>query len=291
MKIKRSILAPLVVALIALATGGWLLQQGTSQERNVYFQARLFDEVLHHIADRFVDETDTSDLYRMAIEGMLQELGDPHSVFMTPEDYAQLRIATEGEYGGLGIQIDVRDDWVTVIAPLPGTPGERAGLQAGDRIITVDGESTYGWTSQKAVSELRGPKGEAVDLGVARVGAEEPIEFRVVRDEIHVQSIPSAYMMEDGIGYVELTTFSETSADELRQAIDSLRAQGMQGLILDLRGNPGGLLEQGIAISDLFLESGETVAETRGRLQHMNQAYGTSDADHYPNLPLVVLVG
>lgn len=291
MKIKRSILAPLVVALIALATGGWLLQQGTSQERNVYVQARLFEEVLHHISDRYVEETESSELYRMAIDGMLQELGDPHSVFMTPEDYAQLRIQTQGEYGGLGIEIAIRDDWVTVVAPLPGTPAERAGLQAGDRIITVDGTSTHGWSSQKAVTELRGPKGAPVDLGVARVGADEPIEFRVVRDEIEVHSIRSAYMMSDDIGYVQLTTFMETSADELRQAIDGLRAQGMQGLVLDLRDNPGGLLEQGIAISDLFLESGETVAETRSRLPRQNHAYDARDADHYPNLPLVVLVG
>jgi carboxyl-terminal processing protease len=291
MKIKRSIVAPLVLALIALASGGWLLQRGVSRDRNVYLQARLFEEVLHHVSDRFVEEKDPASLYRMAIDGLLQELGDPHSVFMTPEEYERLRVQTQGEYGGLGIQIDVRGGWVTVVAPLPGTPAERAGIQAGDRIIEVDGVSTKGWTSDEAVGHLRGPKGSTVNLKIARVGIEEPLTFRIVRDEIHVASVPTAYMLDDRVGYVELTVFSESSTQELRQAIDRLRAQGMRGLILDLRNNPGGLLDQGISVADLFLDRGKLISETRSRVASQNQKYRAVDEDHYPGMPIVVLVG
>ncbi|MBI4408483.1 MAG: S41 family peptidase [Gemmatimonadetes bacterium] len=291
MRIKRSFLAPAIVALIALATGGWFLQQGASQDRNVYFQARLFEEVLHHISDRYVDQKDPASLYRMAIDGLLQELGDPHTVFMEPKDYEHLRVQTQGEYGGLGIEIDVRDGWVTVISPLPGTPAERVGLQAGDRIIDVDGTSTKGWTADDAVLRLRGPKGAPVNIKVARFGVDEPIPFRIVRDEIHVKSIRSAYIMDGGVGYIELRVFSETSTDELRAEINALRKEGMRGLVLDLRRNPGGLLDQGVSVSDVFLSRGLTVAETRSRVPSQNQKFSAIDGDEYPGLPIVVLVG
>lgn len=291
MKIRRSIVAPAAIALLALVTGGWLLQQGSSQEKNVYFQARLFEEVLHQISDRFVEEKDPAELYRMAIDGLIEELGDPHTVFMTPDDYSQLKVQTQGEYGGLGIEIDVRNGWVTVISPLPGTPAERAGLQAGDRIISVEGVSTRGWGSDDAVAKLRGPKGTAVNIEVARVGVDEPIPFRIVRDEIHVKAVPAVYMLDDVVGYVELRLFSETSTRELREAIETLRGQGMQRLVLDLRRNPGGLLDQGIAVSDLFLGRGQLVSETRSRISTQNQRFEAVDADHFPGLPIVTLVG
>lgn len=291
MKIKRAFLAPSVIAAVALATGGWLLQRGVSREGNVYFQARLFDEVLHHISDRYVDPKEPSSLYKMAIDGLIYELGDPHTAFMTPEEYDALKVQTQGEYAGIGSEIDVRDGWVTIVAPLPGSPSERAGLQAGDRIIEVNGRSTRGWSSDEAVRELRGPKGQPVEIEVARVGVDEPIPFRIVRDEIHIQSVQTKYMMDGGIGYVQLRVFSESTTDELRSAIEELRGEGMRGLILDLRGNPGGLLDQAISVSDLFLRRGQVVAELRGRTPEMNQRYTASSGDQFPGLPIVVLVG
>ncbi len=291
MRIKRGLLAPSVIAGVALATGGWLLQRGASQEGNVYFQARIFDEVLHHISDRYVDPLEPSTLYRMAIDGLIYELGDPHTAFMTPEDYDALRVQTQGEYAGIGSEIDVRDGWVTIVSPLPGSPSERAGLQAGDRIIEVDGRSTRGWSSNDAVRELRGPKGQPVELTVQRVGVEEPIRFRIVRDEIHIQSVPAKYLIEDGIGYVQLRAFSESTTDELRTAVQELRSQGARGLVLDLRRNPGGLLDQAISASDLFLGRGKVVAELRGRTPDMNQKFTTTTEDRFEGMPIVVLVG
>lgn len=290
MKIKRSILAPVLVAFAALASGGWLLQRGAGQQGNVYQQARLFEAVLHQISERFVDEKDPATLYRMAIDGLLHELGDPHTTLMTPQEYNQLRLETQGEYGGLGIQIGRRDGWITVIAPLRGTPAERAGLQAGDRIIEVDGVSTKGWSEDEAVARLRGPRGSPVELKVLRSGVDEPIPFRIVRDEIKVSPLGAAYLVDRRVGYVELQRFSESSTDSLRAAIDRLRRQGMRGLILDLRRNPGGLLEQGVAVSDLFLGRGQTVVETRSRIAMQNQKYTATEGDQYPGMPIVVLV-
>jgi carboxyl-terminal processing protease len=290
MKIKRTILAPVLVAATALATGGWFLQRGVGQERNIYANARLFEDVLRYVSDSFVDSKEPSELYRMAIDGMLGELGDPHTSLMVAKDYERLRMQTQGEYGGIGVQIDKRNGWITVIAPLPGTPGARAGLQAGDQIIEVDGESTKDWTTDIAVSKLRGPQGSKVDIKIARTGAEQPIPITLVREEIHLQAVPSAYMMPGNVGYVELVSFSESSTAELQQAVQKLRGAGARGIILDLRRNPGGLLEQGVAISDLFLERGQVVVETKGRALNQNHRAQARTADQFPGLPIVVLV-
>ncbi|HEX9106585.1 MAG TPA: S41 family peptidase, partial [Longimicrobiales bacterium] len=290
MRIKRSIVAPAAVALVALATGGWLLQQGSGDSNNVYFQARLFDDVLHQVSDHFVEPKPASKLYRMAIDGMLQELGDPHSVFMEAKEYENLRIQTQGEYGGLGIQILKSNGYITVVSPLPGTPAERAGVEAGDQIVEVNGESARGWSEDQAVAKLRGPKGSTVDLKVQRPGVANPIPFKLVREEIHVRSVPASYMLNPTVGYVRLTVFAESSTDEVRQAIDSLRAKGMKGLVLDLRENPGGLLDQGVGVGELFLKRGQVVSETRSRVPGQSSRYEAEETDRYPGLPIVVLV-
>ena len=291
MKIKRTIMAPVLVAVTAMATGGWFLQRGIGQERNIYANARLFEDVLRFVSESFVDDKEPSELYQMAVDGMLEELGDPHTSLMVAKDYERLRLATQGEYGGIGISIDRRAGWITVISPLPGTPGMRAGLQAGDQIIEVDGESTRDWDTDMAVSRLRGPKGKPVDILIARGGVDQPIPIRIVREEIHIQAVPSAYMMDGNVGYVELVSFSESSTSELKEAIGELRQAGARGVILDLRNNPGGLLDQGVTIADLFLSRGQTVVETKGRASNQNQRATARTGDQFPGLPIVVLVG
>ncbi|HEX6308862.1 MAG TPA: S41 family peptidase [Longimicrobiales bacterium] len=291
MKMKRTIMAPVLVAVTAMATGGWFLQRGVGQERNIYANARLFEDVLRFVSNNFVDAKQPSELYRMAIDGMLEELGDPHTSLMIAKDYERLRLQTQGEYGGIGVQIDKRGDWITVISPLPGTPGARAGLQAGDQIIEVNGESTRDWDTDLAVSKLRGPEGSPVDIKIARVGVDQPIPIRIVREEIHIQAVPSAYMMDGNVGYVEMVSFSESSTSELREAIQELRSAGARGVILDLRRNPGGLLDQGVSVADLFLERGQTVVETKGRAANQNQRAVARTADQFPGLPIVILVG
>jgi carboxyl-terminal processing protease len=290
MKLKRTVLGPALVAGIAFVSGGWLLQRGVAEQAGMFQSSRLFEEVLQAISTRYVDEHPNTDLYRKAIDGMLRELGDPHTSFMTAEEYNNLRIQTTGEYGGLGIEIDVRDGWITVVSPLPDSPAERSGIQAGDRIIEVEGQSTQGWTTDQAVKVLRGPKGQPVEIRIGRSGVDEPIPFRIVRDEIHIQSVRAAYMVGDGVGLVQLALFSETSTEELTAAVEQLRGQGMTRLILDLRGNPGGLLDQGISISDMFLARGASISETRSRDPRETRTYRAARGEQFPDIPMVVLV-
>lgn len=290
MKLKRTVVAPVLVAAVALVSGGWLLQRGADDQQNVYQQARVFDEVLNLLSSRHVSEPRSAELYTMAIEGMVRELGDPHTSFLDPDEFRELYTTMSGEYAGIGAQVGERDGWVTVVSPLPGTPAERAGVKTGDRIVELDGESTEGKSLDEVVKRLRGPRGEPVRIKVVRPGVDEPIEFRIVRDEIHLQSVPYSFMMGDGVGYVRLVVFNSTSTEEVRSAIEALRKQGMRKLILDLRENPGGLLEQGVGVSDLFLPPGKPVVETRSRNARENITARSSRPEAFPGLTVAVLV-
>src|SRR5438132_770718 len=221
----------------------------------------------------------------MAIDGMLDQLHDPYSVFLKRDDFRALNEATTGNYGGLGIQIDVRDGWITVVAPLPDTPAERAGIQSGDQIIALDGRSTEGWKNDQAVKQLRGEPGSAVELKVRRVGVEGPLAFKLTRATIHIRSVQVSMMLDDRVGYVLLTPVSETSAQDLTDAVNGLVQKGMKSLVLDLRGNPGGLLDQGVAVSELFLDPGQEVVETRGRAPTTSKTYRDAKPQPWPNLP------
>src|SRR5581483_8178933 len=287
---RRSVLLVAAVTVVALATGGWLLQRDTVPTGSVYQQARLFEDVLSRVADYYVDSLDERQLYQMAIDGLLDQLHDPYSVFLKRDDFRALSEATSGNYGGLGIQIDVRDNWITVIAPLPETPAERAGIKSGDQIIALDGRSTEGWKNDQAVKELRGQPGTTIELQIRRVGTDQPLTFKVTRATIHVHSVYLSMMLDDKVGYVALSPVSETSAQELTDAIGALRQQGMRAMILDMRGNPGGLLDQGIAASDLFLDPGQEVVETRGRAPNSSRIYRDSKPQPWPGMPIVVLV-
>jgi carboxyl-terminal processing protease len=278
------------LAAVALASGGWLVQREVGPTGSVYQQARLFEDVLAHVADYYVDSLDERQLYQMAIDGLLDELHDPYSVFLKPDDFKLLSEQTSGNYSGLGIQIDVRDGWITVVAPLPETPAERVGIQTGDQIIALDGRSTEGWKNDQAVKELRGPAGTTAELKVRRVGVEQPLLFKVTRATIHVRSVNIAMMLDDRVGYVALSPVSETSAQEMTDEVNGLIKKGMKSLILDLRGNPGGLLDQGIAVTELFLDSKQDVVVTRGRAPNTTRTYRDAKPQIWPKLPIVVLV-
>ena len=287
---KRQIMFVSLVGIIAFASGGWLLQNQDSQRATVYQRARIFDEVLAHVADYYVDSLDERELYDMAIDGMLSRLNDPYTVYLRKEQLDNLRRSTTGNYGGLGIRIDVRDGWITVITTLPGTPAERVGLRAGDRIVEVEGESTFGWTTDKAVSVLTGEAGTKVNIGIARAGVHEKIPYTVERGRIHVNSVETPILLNPETGYLNLTTVSESSAREVFEAVQGLRKKGARSLILDLRNNPGGLLGQGVAIVDLFIGNGQVVVDTRGRAPGVDHVYRASHEEAWPDMPVVVLV-
>ena len=287
---RQRIVFTTAVAVVAFVSGGWFMQQGSRRDDNVYQRARLFDDVMSHIADYYVDPIDERQLYNMAISGMVNELHDPYSVFLSGRSLSGMNEITTGNYGGLGIQIEYRDNAIVVIAPLPDTPAERAGVITGDRIVEVDGQNTAQWNQELAVRNLRGPVGSQVTLKIQRPGVTDLITFQLTRAQIHARSVRTALMVDRGVGYVELNPFSDQSAPELQAAIDSLKRTGMKSLILDLRGNPGGLLDEGIAVSSLFLEPGQQVVSTRGRAEGATREFTDTDPQRYADLPIVVLV-
>jgi carboxyl-terminal processing protease len=279
-----------LVALISFFSGGWLLQRGAASDGNVYQQARLFDDVLGHVNTYFVDSIGETDLYQKATRGMLEQLMDPYSVLLTGDDYKALTEQTSGNYAGLGIQIDVRDGWITVVAPLPETPAERAGIETGDQIIEVDGKSTEGWKNDQAVKALRGQAGSKIAITIRRGGIADPIKYRLTRAQIHMRSVPPGTMFDGGVGYISLNPVSETSAEELRQEIAGMKGKGMKSLIMDLRGNPGGLLDQGVKVADLFLDTRQEIVSTRGRARGSTKEFVDEARQVWPELPIVVLV-
>ena len=283
----RAFIAVTVLTL-ALVLGGWLLQRGLHRGSGSFERARLFDQVRVRIANDFVDSIPESELFRKAAEGLVRQLHDPHSVYLTPEKLRALTESTSGHYAGIGIQIDVRDGWITIVAPLPGTPAERAGIQPGDRIVAIDGKSTEGSSPDDARGLLRGPNGSPVNLQIERPGVESRMSFTVPRGEIRVHSVRHASMIGDGVGYIDLTIFSDSSAAEVQQAVERLRGQGMKTLVLDLRANPGGLLEQGIEVADLFLDSGQPIVSVRGR--DAAQSFTDAAKQKWPELKLITLV-
>ncbi len=279
-----------VVAVISFLSGGWLLQRGVASGGNVYQQARLFDDILGHVNAYYVDSIGESQLYDQAARGMLEQLKDPYSVLLTGDDYKSLTEQTSGNYAGLGIQIDVRDGWITVVAPLPETPAERAGVQTGDQIIEVDGKSTEGWKNDQAVKALRGDAGSKITINVRRSGIAEPITFALTRAQIHIRSVPAGTLFDGGVGYISLNPVAETSADELREEIIGMKSKGMKSLILDLRLNPGGLLDQGVKVADLFLDTKQEIVATRGRARGSTKEFFDDARQAWPDLPIVVLV-
>jgi carboxyl-terminal processing protease len=237
---SRGVVAAAVLSS-ALVSGGWLMERGTTSRGplDAAASARVFDEVLAHLRRDYVDTLPDSVLYRKAVSGLLGELHDPHSLFLDPKRLSRLDESTSGHYAGVGIQMDVRDSGITVVATLPGTPAEQAGMSSGDRIVEIDGKATRGLTSDEALKTLRGPAGTPVKVTVERPGLATPLSFTLTRREIQVNPVQHALLLPDGVGYVDLTVFSADAAVDLAHATDSLRSAGARSLVLDLRGNPG----------------------------------------------------
>jgi carboxyl-terminal processing protease len=290
-KRPRALLAAVVLAS-ALVSGGWLVERGLAGGRFTPNNrgAQLFDEVYQRIARDFVDTLPDSTLYTRAIEGLMGELRDPHSSYLSPELLSKLSERTTGRYAGVGAQIDVRDGWLTIVAPMPGGPAVEAGILTGDRIIEVDGKPLHNVSVEEAQKVLRGTPGSVVRVSVERPGIATPLKFALTRREIKVRSVQHAAILRDHVGYVALTIFSEESVPDLRRTIDSLRTAGMTSLIFDLRGDPGGLLDQGVGVADLFLNAGQRIVSMRGRTPDASRSYDDRAMQPWPHMPIVVLV-
>jgi carboxyl-terminal processing protease len=281
---RRLVIAILLVVLFAL---GWW--SGRVASRDLYADLDLFVEVLHKVEANYVDVVDPQSLMEGAIKGMLRQL-DPHSQYLDEKAYADLRSMTEGTFGGIGVEFYVRDGYPTVIAPIDGTPAWEAGLRSGDVIVQIDGRSTYGLTVADAADRLHGPDGSEVRVQVSREGEDDEHEITLVRRIIERKAVPYAFVAQDSIGYLRLSAFSAHTAEETRTMLERLRAEGAKSLVLDLRMNPGGLLDQAVGVTEAFLPRGTMVVYTRGRVRSEDSRYYADEPR--PNLkwPVVVLV-
>ena len=279
-------LGPMVV--VALLSGvligkGW---ERTGHASETYEELRTFSEVLTQVQKNYVDDTKVKDLVQGAIRGMLSTL-DPHSAYMTPEMYKEMQVETKGEFGGVGIQIGVKENRLAVIAPIDGTPAQRAGIKAGDYITKVNEESTKDLSLMDAVQKMRGPKGTKVNLTIQRDGTSDPLQFTLVRDTIKIESVKSKVM--DNIGYVKLTQFQEATGRDLGRALKQFKDQKVQSTILDLRNNPGGLLTAAVEVSEQFLPNGKLVVYTKGRESKKDEWFAKG-RDQMDDSPMIILV-
>ncbi len=277
-------------AIASTQVAGPLLAQGKTPE-NVYEQLDLFGDIFERIRSQYVEEVEASELIEAAIDGMLTSL-DPHSSYLSPEDAAQMRVQTRGEFGGLGIEVTQEEGFVKVVSPIDGTPADEAGIEAGDFITHVDGESMLGLTLDEAVERMRGPVGSEIIITVVREGEQEPFDVTITRDTIELQAVRAR--TEGSAVVLRVTTFNDKTTpnliEKLNKEVENLGGlDNVNGFILDLRNNPGGLLTQAIRVSDAFLEEGEIVS-TRGRNPADGDRFNATPGDLAEGKPIVVLI-
>ena len=281
---KGMVIAGTLVLLVF--TGG--VQRGIPAVEDTYEKLKVFTEILSLVQSNYVDEVNSRDLIYGAVKGMLDTL-DPHSAFMPPDAFKEMQVETQGSFGGLGIEITVKDRTLTVVAPIDGTPAERAGIQPGDRIVKIEGQLTKDLTLMDAVRKLRGPKGSKVTISILREGSPEPMDVTLVRETIEVHSVRSKDL-GDGMYYVRITSFQEKTSKDLEKALEQAQKAGTTALILDLRTDPGGLLNQAVAVSDMFLDKGQLIVYTQGRIKNQDLRFTAEHSNGLPKWPMVVLV-
>lgn len=271
-----------------MAAGTFSFSYVSAEDEVGYKELKVFTEVLSVVKRSYVEEVQPKDLIYGAVRGMLSSL-DPHSGFMTPEAYKEMQVDTKGEFGGLGIQISMKNGHLTIISPIEDTPAFRVGLTAGDIIIKINGEPTKEMDLHEAVNKMRGPKGTPVTITVIREGWKEGKDFTIVRDIIQIKSVKSK-MLDTDIGYVKINQFQEKTAEELSDTLASLSKNGMRSMILDLRNNPGGLLNSAVEVSSRFLSPGKLVVYIKGRNGDKNEYKTYNIGDPYLDMPMIVLI-
>lgn len=282
---SRHIAAALLAFGLVLPQTSWAGRVRLSPYRDLLNVKKVLGLVL----DQYVEEglAEREQLLQGAIQGMLAKLEDPYTRYMPPEGFESMQTETRGKFGGLGILIGLRNQRLTVIAPIPSTPASRAGIRAGDLVLTVEGKSTKGMTVQDAVQLLRGPKGSAVEIGVGRQGERQLLKYKIVRDEIKVSSVRSK-MLTPTLGYAQITSFIQTTGADLEKALDEMREKySLEGLVLDLRNNPGGLLTASLDVGRLFLRD-STIVSIKGRKS--GEITYRAEAQAKNDFPIVVLI-
>ncbi len=256
---------------------------------DLFRQVQLFADTLTIIREEYVDDTKAKDLIYGALKGTLSSL-DPHSQFMDPDTYNELKVDTEGKFGGLGIEITIKDGLITVITPIEDTPAWKAGLKPNDKIVKINNELTRDMSLSDAVKKMRGKPGEAVNITVLRESEKKLLDFRIVRDIIRVKDIKEARILEEGIGYIRLVEFRENTPHDFNMALSRLTKSNMSALILDLRNNPGGLLDVAVKVTEKFIEKGKLIVYTKGRKPSQDYKFFSRANHPILNVPVVILI-
>ncbi|MFO7604735.1 MAG: S41 family peptidase [Desulfurivibrionaceae bacterium] len=285
----RKTLLTVVIATPILAVTMWPNgSDADAKPHDTYKSLEIFSNVLSLIQKNYVESVDVTEVLQGAIKGMLTSL-DPHSSYMKPDDFRELKLETKGSFTGIGIEISIRDSALTVVSPIEDTPGDRAGLKAGDTIVKIEGEFTKDMTLMEAVKKMRGPKGTTVNISVYREGWTDLEEYAIVRDVIPLLSVRHK-ILAPGYAYIRITNFQSKTSSDFQKALEEISGQGrISGLILDLRNNPGGLLSQSVKISDVFIDEG-VIVSTKGRIKDQNTAYEARSSWTKYEFPIVVLV-
>ena len=289
MRTSRFFPVALLAVVLSATAGGVLGSSLLARQDEVQQQYRIFTSALDAISKEYVDDLPPDRLVYGAIDGMLKQL-DPHSSFFDPRSYRQLRERQQGSYYGLGISIQVIDGDITVNSIFEGSPAYKKGLRRNDVIARINGDDAKGWSADDAVAKLKGPKGTTVNISLRRRGYDGLIDLEIERDAVNMKTVRGAFMIDKDTGYLKLGDFSETSNEEVGEALKALNAKGMKRLMLDLRDNPGGPLDQAIRISNRFLPKGELIAYTKGRTPNSNEEYRATEDSDYTHQPIVVLV-
>jgi len=287
---KKIILGVIIVTVVcsfaAVAISG--IEKNKTKD-DLYRQVELFADAMVLVQNGYVDEPKPKDLIYGSLKGMLSSL-DAHSQFMDPDTYNELKVDTEGKFGGLGIEITIKDGLLTVVTPIEDTPAWKAGLKANDHIVKINNELTRDINLTDAVKKMRGKPGEAVNLTILRESEKKLLDFKIVRDIIKIKDIKEARILEDGVGYIRLVEFRENTPQDFSSALNKLNKEGMNALILDLRNNPGGLLDVAVSVAEKFIDKGKMVVYTKGRIAEQNSEYISNDNRPILNIPMVVLV-
>ena len=281
-------LSTIFIAIILGVMLGMAIEKIFSED-NLRESIRKFNDVLTYTEKYYVEDVDTQKLVVSAIDGMLEQL-DPHSVYISPDQLKQVEESFRGDFDGIGIEFQVVNDTLTVVSAISGGPSEALGILPADRIIKIDDEQVIGISNDDVRKKLRGKAGTEVKVTIIRNGVNKPLEYNITRDKIPLYSVDTHYMIDDKTGYVSVSRFSETTYDELFEALNDLNKNGMKQLVLDLRGNPGGYLNQAVKISDLFINGKKKIVYTLGRRKEFDEEYFASTPSKFENIPLIILI-
>ncbi len=284
--LRISLAAALVLLTIAAAAYGPGMATATAQ---IYSRLQILEDIMEIIDRHYVDDVDVDELFDNATRGVLEAL-DPHSRYYSAEEFKALEEQYRGDYAGIGVSFEMFDGVLTVLDALDGGPSQALGIRPGDEIIEVEGQSAIGWTVDEVYDRLRGPAGTLVNVTVMRPSLDELLQYTITRGRVEIAAVSIVAMLNDEVGYIRLDTFSQKTADQVEKALQELENQGMKRLVLDLRGNGGGLMSQALQLTDKFLEGGKVIVETRGRTAVANASEQTTNRYTHPELPMIVLV-